>query len=50
MKEPECATDKFAIVHRSLSLLIVGGVFFFAITNGKVSIARSIMSFFVPIS
>ncbi len=50
MKEAEYSTDKYALVHRGLSLLIIGGLVAYAVKNGQLSIGRTIMYFAVPVS
>lgn len=50
MKEAEYSSDKYGLIHRGVSLLIIGGVVAYGIANGHLSIGRTIMYFIVPIS
>lgn len=48
MKEAEYAGDKYAMVHRVISALIIAGAIYFGFKNGHYSIGRTIMGFVIP--
>ena len=48
IREAEYATEKHAMVHIILSLLIMGGAAFYYIEISYYSVGRLIMAFFVP--
>ena len=51
MKEANYATDKFALVHRGVSLLIFVGIIGYAIMDGHIgSPGRTTMFFLVPLT
>lgn len=50
MSEANYAADKYGLIHRGLSLLILVGIIAMAVQDGQLSIGRSIMQFVIPIS
>lgn len=48
MKEARYATDKYALLHIVLSLLVMGAYLAYSFENESIRIGRSIMTFFVP--
>jgi hypothetical protein len=43
MKDVEGVTDKYSLVHRGLSLLIIGGLIVYAFQSGQLSVGSSII-------